>query len=50
MTTEFARTSPARTLSTGGGFALPAVIADQGDKAAGLGPTPQGGSGRQVRK
>ena len=35
MTTELARTSPARALSTGGGgFILPAVIADQGDKAA----------------
>jgi len=34
MTTELARTTPARALATGGGFALPAVIADQGDKAA----------------
>ncbi len=35
MTTELARTTPARALSTGGGgFVLPAVIADQGDKAA----------------
>jgi hypothetical protein len=34
MTTEPARTTPARALATGGGFALPAVIADQGDKAA----------------
>lgn len=51
MTTELARTTPARALATGGGgFALPAVIADQGDKAAGSGPTPQGGSGRQVRR
>ena len=50
MTTELARTTPARALVTGGGFALPAVIADQGDKAAGPGPTPQGGSGRQVRR
>ena len=34
MTTELARTTPARALATGGGFALPAVIADQGEKAA----------------
>ena len=35
MTTELARTTPARALATGGGgFALPAVIADQGDRAA----------------
>ena len=35
MTTELVRTTPARALVTGGsGFALPAVIVDQGDKAA----------------
>jgi len=35
MTTELARTTPARALATGGGgFVLPAVIADQGEKAA----------------
>ena len=34
MTTELARTTPARALATGGGFALPTIIAKQGDKAA----------------
>jgi hypothetical protein len=34
MPNELATTTPVGALATGGSFVLPAVIADQGDKAA----------------
>ena len=34
MSNDLALPSPSGTLTTGSGFILPAVIADQGDKAA----------------
>ena len=35
MSTELARTVPTEVLAASSGFVLPAVIADQGEKAAG---------------